>query len=153
MLYDPYWSLCNADWIGVNFTVGCITNDYLEMFVCVVKTSAFLPDLDYFERPSVWTYHKIPVLFAYSSYTVVFIVCFQCSKDSRTIPDNVLQFTKARPLMDLLVSSETGQPIFYRQDVMYTKIVTDKVREFDVYFLVTGELILLYDICRWHYCV
>lgn len=63
----------------------------------------------------------------------------QCSEDSTNISDDVLQFSKARPLMDLSVQMFMGHPVFYEQEIMYEKMVVLKRNRFTIYMLATDN--------------
>lgn len=52
----------------------------------------------------------------------------QCVNDTETLPDTVLNFIRSHPLMDSAISHENEKPIFYKRDIMLTKLVVDKLR-------------------------
>ncbi|KAH8319899.1 hypothetical protein KR074_008957, partial [Drosophila pseudoananassae] len=66
-----------------------------------------------------------------------------CHNDTATLPDSVLNFIRKHPLMDKAVDHEFGNPVFFKRDVILTKLVVDKIRidklnqEFLVYFVAT----------------
>ena len=49
-----------------------------------------------------------------------------CTNDTATLPDSVLNFIRKHPLMDKAVDHEFGNPVFYKRDVILTKLVVDK---------------------------
>lgn len=49
-----------------------------------------------------------------------------CVNDTSTLPDLVLNFIRSHPLMDKAVSHETNNPVFYKRDLVFTKLVVDK---------------------------
>ncbi|XP_017961468.1 semaphorin-2A isoform X1 [Drosophila navojoa] len=67
-----------------------------------------------------------------------------CHNDTATLPDSVLNFIRKHPLMDKAVDHEFGNPVFYKRDVILTRLVVDKIRidklnqEFLVYFVATS---------------
>lgn len=75
-----------------------------------------------------------------------------CVNNSQSLPDSVLNFIRSHPLMDSAVSSDGGRPIFYRRDVMFTRIVTDTIivngMRVTVYFAGTSTG-LVYKIVEW----
>jgi len=52
----------------------------------------------------------------------------QCVNDTETLPDTVLNFIRSHPLMDSAISHENEKPVFYKRDVMLTRLVVDKLR-------------------------
>lgn len=52
----------------------------------------------------------------------------QCVNDTETFPDTVLNFIRSHPLMDSAISHENEKPVFYKRDVMLTRLVVDKLR-------------------------
>lgn len=50
----------------------------------------------------------------------------ECVDDTSSLPDLVLNFIRSHPLMDNAVSHEHGNPIFYKRDLVFTKLVVDK---------------------------
>ena len=67
---------------------------------------------------------------------------FQCAKDTRNQPDNVLQFIKTHPLMDTAVRQKKGCPMFHQGNIIFRNIAIDVVREYKVFFLGTSTCIL-----------
>ncbi|KAG8239315.1 hypothetical protein J437_LFUL015091 [Ladona fulva] len=51
----------------------------------------------------------------------------QCIEDTETLPDNVLNFIRSHPLMDMAVEHEFSKPAFFKRDVIFTKIVVEKM--------------------------
>lgn len=49
-----------------------------------------------------------------------------CISDTSSLPDNVLNFIRSHPLMDRAISHEHNNPIFYKRDLVFTKLVVDK---------------------------
>ena len=58
------------------------------------------------------------------------------------MPDEVLQFIKARPLMDQAVGHDSGKPLYYLRDAIFQKIVVDFVGNYRIFYLGTSELFL-----------
>lgn len=52
----------------------------------------------------------------------------QCVNDTESFPDTVLNFIRSHPLMDSAISHENEKPVFYKRDVMLTRLVVDKLR-------------------------
>ncbi|KAF7399723.1 hypothetical protein HZH68_008315 [Vespula germanica] len=52
----------------------------------------------------------------------------QCVNDTESLPDTVLNFIRSHPLMDSAISHENEKPVFYKRDVMLTRLVVDKLR-------------------------
>lgn len=52
----------------------------------------------------------------------------QCVNDTESLPDTVLNFIRSHPLMDSAISHENEKPVFYKRDVMFTRLVVDKLR-------------------------
>lgn len=48
-----------------------------------------------------------------------------CVNDTETLPDSVLNFIRSHPLMDGAVSHENDKPVYYKRDVIFTKLVVD----------------------------
>lgn len=76
-----------------------------------------------------------------------------CVNDSQTLPDSVLNFIRGHPLMDSAVAHDNGKPVFYKRDVVFTKIVVDKLvvagKEYFVYFAGTATG-LIYKLVEWY---
>ncbi|XP_050076177.1 semaphorin-2A-like [Anopheles maculipalpis] len=68
-----------------------------------------------------------------------------CVEDTTTLPDAVLNFIRSHPLMDRAVTHDYGNPVFYKRDLILTKLVVDKIsidilnQEYLVYYLATNE--------------
>ncbi|XP_044576456.1 semaphorin-2A isoform X1 [Cotesia glomerata] len=52
----------------------------------------------------------------------------QCVNDTETLPDTVLNFIRSHPLMDSAISHENEKPVFFKRDIMFTRLVVDKLR-------------------------
>ena len=50
----------------------------------------------------------------------------QCVNDTETLPDTVLNFIRSHPLMDSAVVHDYEHPIFYKHNVLLTRLVVDK---------------------------
>lgn len=49
-----------------------------------------------------------------------------CVDDTSSLPDTVLNFIRSHPLMDRAVNHEHHNPVFYKRDLVFTKLVVDK---------------------------
>lgn len=49
-----------------------------------------------------------------------------CVNDTSSLPDSVLNFIRSHPLMDRAVNHEHNNPVFYKRDLVFTKLVVDK---------------------------
>lgn len=49
-----------------------------------------------------------------------------CVNDTASLPDSVLNFIRSHPLMDKAVNHEHNNPVFYKRDLVFTKLVVDK---------------------------
>lgn len=49
-----------------------------------------------------------------------------CVDDTSSLPDTVLNFIRSHPLMDKAVNHEHSNPVFYKRDIVFTKLVVDK---------------------------
>lgn len=59
-----------------------------------------------------------------------------CVNDTASLPDSVLNFIRSHPLMDKAVNHEHNNPVFYKRDLVFTKLVVDKwVLNFSFFFL------------------
>lgn len=75
-----------------------------------------------------------------------------CVDDTQALSDNLVTFIRGHPLMDSAVANDNNRPVFYRRDVMFTKVVVD-VLEIDglryvVYFVGTNTG-HVYKIVEW----
>ncbi|EAT42479.1 AAEL005993-PA [Aedes aegypti] len=67
-----------------------------------------------------------------------------CVNDTSTLPDSVLNFIRSHPLMDKAVNHEHNNPVFYKRDLVFTKLVVDKIKidilnqEYTVYYIGTN---------------
>ncbi|XP_055528942.1 semaphorin-2A isoform X1 [Wyeomyia smithii] len=67
-----------------------------------------------------------------------------CVNDTSTLPDSVLNFIRSHPLMDRAVNHEHNNPVFYKRDLVFTKLVVDKIKidilnqEYTVYYIGTN---------------
>lgn len=48
-----------------------------------------------------------------------------CVNDTQSLPDTVLNFIRGHPLMDSSVPQDHNRPIFYKRDVVFTRLVVD----------------------------
>lgn len=75
-----------------------------------------------------------------------------CGNDTQSLPDSVLNFIRGHPLMDSAVSHDNGKPVFYKRDVVFTRIVVDKLRldglNLVVYYAGTSTG-LVYKLVEW----
>ncbi|XP_022235297.1 semaphorin-2A-like [Limulus polyphemus] len=77
----------------------------------------------------------------------------QCVNNTQTLPDSVLNFIRGHPLMDSAVAQENGKPVFYKRDVIFTKLVVDKLEvdgvSYTVYYVgsVDGRV---FKVVQWH---
>lgn len=55
-----------------------------------------------------------------------------CVDDTSNLPDTVLNFIRSHPLMDKAVNHEHSNPVFYKRDLVFTKLVVDKYDYFSV---------------------
>ncbi|XP_063698787.1 semaphorin-2A isoform X2 [Culicoides brevitarsis] len=68
-----------------------------------------------------------------------------CVNDTQTLPDTVLNFIRSHPLMDKAVDHEHATPVFYKRDLVFTKLVVDRIRiellnqEYMVFYIGTNE--------------
>lgn len=60
----------------------------------------------------------------------------KCVDDTQALPDSVLNFIRGHPLMDSTVAQDNGQPVFYKRDVIFTRIVLDRLEVDGIKFLV-----------------
>lgn len=51
-----------------------------------------------------------------------------CVDDTSNLPDTVLNFIRSHPLMDKAVNHEHSNPVFYKRDLVFTKLVVDKIK-------------------------
>ena len=82
-----------------------------------------------------------------------------CMNDTQSLPDSVLNFIRAHPLMDSAVPHDNSRPIFFKRDVIFTKIVVDfrtienpfgggDPLEYTIYYAGTSTG-LVYKIVEW----
>lgn len=50
----------------------------------------------------------------------------KCVDDTMSLQDNVMNFIRSHPLMDKAVSHLGNNPVFYKRDLVFTKLVVDK---------------------------
>lgn len=76
-----------------------------------------------------------------------------CVDDTQALSDHLVTFIRGHPLMDSAVSNDNGRPVFYRRDIMFTKIVVDIIEidgvRYTVYFVGTNTG-HVYKIVEWH---
>lgn len=75
-----------------------------------------------------------------------------CVNDTQLLPDSVLNFIRGHPLMDSAVSHDNGKPVFFKRDVIFTRLVVDRF-EVDsanlvVYYAGTSTG-LVYKVVEW----
>ena len=76
-----------------------------------------------------------------------------CVNDTQVLPDSVLNFIRGHPLMDSAVSHDNGKPVFFKRDVVFTRIVVDRLEVDGVHFTAyfagtsTGQV---YKIIEWY---
>ncbi|XP_061387720.1 semaphorin-2A [Musca vetustissima] len=64
-----------------------------------------------------------------------------CVNDTSNLPDTVLNFIRSHPLMDKAVNHEHSNPVYYKRDLVFTKLVVDKIKidilnqEYTVYYV------------------
>lgn len=75
-----------------------------------------------------------------------------CVDDTQALSDHLVTFIRGHPLMDSAVSNDNGRPVFYRRDIMFTKIVVDIIEidgiRYTVYFVGTNTG-HVYKIVEW----
>lgn len=49
-----------------------------------------------------------------------------CVNDTQALPDTVLNFIRSHPLMDKAVDHEHAVPVYYKRDLVFTKLVVDR---------------------------
>lgn len=49
-----------------------------------------------------------------------------CVNNTDGLSDNVLNFIRIHPLMDTAVNHQFDNPIFYKRDLVFTKLAVDK---------------------------
>lgn len=79
-----------------------------------------------------------------------------CVDDTRELPDRVLNFMRTHPMMDGNVGQRGGAPVYYKRDVVFTRLVVDTVtagrysasRQFTLFYIGTaaGEV---YKVSQW----
>ncbi|KAG9511279.1 Semaphorin-2A, partial [Fragariocoptes setiger] len=76
-----------------------------------------------------------------------------CVDDTQQLSDTAVNFIRSHPLMDSAVAHDNGRPVFYRRDVMFTKIVVDTLEldgvRYTVYFAGTNTG-KVYKIVEWN---
>ncbi|KAF5305741.1 hypothetical protein FQR65_LT07637 [Abscondita terminalis] len=81
----------------------------------------------------------------------------ECVQNTESLPDNVLNFIRTHPLMDMAVNHENNKPVFFRRDLVFTKLVVDKIKvdngiyasEYIIYYVGTSDG-QIYKILQWH---
>jgi hypothetical protein len=81
-----------------------------------------------------------------------------CVKDTRDLPDTVLNFIRKHSLMDTDVPHDAAGPAFYQRDVTFTKVVVDnevtvshfgsQSQEYTIYFAGTNDG-RIFKVARW----
>lgn len=76
-----------------------------------------------------------------------------CVNDTQVLPDSVLNFIRGHPLMDSAVEHDNDRPVFFKRDIIFTKIVVDRLEvdgiQYTAYFASTSTG-LVYKIIEWH---
>lgn len=70
-----------------------------------------------------------------------------CVNDTASLPDTVLNFIRSHPLMDAAVSHEYDKPVYYKRDLIFMRLVVDKIRvdmvgqqlDYTVYYAGTND--------------
>ncbi|CRL00146.1 CLUMA_CG013422, isoform A [Clunio marinus] len=68
-----------------------------------------------------------------------------CVEETASLPDTVVNFIRSHPLMDKPVNHEHNNPVFYKRDLVFTKLAVDKIRnqltnqEFKVHYVGTNN--------------
>lgn len=76
-----------------------------------------------------------------------------CVNDTQVLPDSVLNFIRGHPLMDSSVANDNSLPVFYKRDLVFTKIVADVLEvdglQYTVYLggTATGYV---YKVVEWY---
>lgn len=75
-----------------------------------------------------------------------------CSNDSQSLPDPVLNFIRGHPLMDSAVPQDHGKPVFFKRDIVFTKIVVDQLTvngmSYTIYYAATSTG-SIYKVVEW----
>ncbi|XP_065224018.1 semaphorin-2A isoform X2 [Planococcus citri] len=80
-----------------------------------------------------------------------------CVNDTETLPDSVLNFIRSHPLMDEAVAHKDNKPVYYKRDLLFTRLVVDPLQydvfgkryHYTVYYAGTN-LGYVYKIVQWH---
>lgn len=76
-----------------------------------------------------------------------------CVNDTQTLPDSVLNFIRGHPLMDSAVAHDNGKPVYYKRDVVFTRLVVDRLEvdgvHYTVYYTGTNNG-LIYKLVEWY---
>lgn len=76
-----------------------------------------------------------------------------CVNDTQALSDHLVTFIRGHPLMDSAVANDNGRPVFFRRDIMFTKLVVDIIEidgvRLTVYFVGTNTG-HVYKIAEWH---
>ncbi|XP_048526347.1 semaphorin-2A isoform X2 [Dendroctonus ponderosae] len=51
-----------------------------------------------------------------------------CVNNTGSLPDTVLNFIRSHPLMDSAIMHEYEKPVYFKRDILFTRLVVDKVR-------------------------
>lgn len=70
-----------------------------------------------------------------------------CVNNTGSLPDTVLNFIRSHPLMDSAIMHEYEKPVYFKRDILFTRLVVDKVRvdiggavvDYTVYYAGTSE--------------
>lgn len=75
-----------------------------------------------------------------------------CVEDTQALSDHLVTFIRGHPLMDSAVANDNGRPVFYRRDIMFTKVVVDIMKidgiSYTIYFVGTNTG-HVYKIVEW----
>lgn len=75
-----------------------------------------------------------------------------CVNDTTSLPDSVLNFIRVHPLMDSSVPSDGGRPVFFKRDIVFTKIAVDYHTvsgvKYTTYFAGTNTG-MIYKVVQW----
>lgn len=76
-----------------------------------------------------------------------------CVDDTQALSDHLVTFIRGHPLMDSAVANDNNRPVFYRRDIMFTRIVVDVIEidglRYTVYFVGTNTG-HVYKIVEWY---
>ncbi|XP_055916036.1 semaphorin-2A isoform X1 [Eupeodes corollae] len=73
-----------------------------------------------------------------------------CVNDTSNLPDTVLNFIRSHPLMDKAVNHEHNNPVYYKRDLVFTKLVVDKIDQENTVYYVGTNLGRIYKIVQYY---